>query len=153
MPAKRKPTDTVQVNLRMKEHLRRRLEAAAKSQQVSLNYEMISRLARSLDSESELRLYQIAQDIEQHWVSFGERFLRLTLEDDLVASVESLTHALEQSLGELESEHVDPAAVAKLRTATSNARNLAFALRHARDAEGRRKAEHEGTAFQTAFGR
>jgi hypothetical protein len=45
----RKPTDTIQVNLRIKEALRRRLEAAAKKRDVSLNFEMVDRLKESFD--------------------------------------------------------------------------------------------------------
>jgi hypothetical protein len=47
----RKPTETVQVNLRMKEGLRRRLEREAKRQEVSLNAEMTRRLESGLDAE------------------------------------------------------------------------------------------------------
>jgi hypothetical protein len=47
----RKSTETVQVNLRMKEGLRRRLERKAKRQEVSLNAEMTRRLESDLDAE------------------------------------------------------------------------------------------------------
>jgi hypothetical protein len=47
----RKPTETVQVNLRMKEGLRRRLEREAQKQSVSLNAEMTRRLETSISAE------------------------------------------------------------------------------------------------------
>jgi Arc-like DNA binding domain len=50
----RRPTETVQVNLRMKESLRRQLEDAAKANEVSLNAEMIRRLEQFSEHE-ELR--------------------------------------------------------------------------------------------------
>jgi hypothetical protein len=45
----RKPSDIVQPNLRIREDLRRRLEAAAKKRGVSLNFEMTERLKASFD--------------------------------------------------------------------------------------------------------
>ena len=45
--AKRKKTDTVQLKLRMREALRKRLETAARAEEISLNSEMIRRLENS----------------------------------------------------------------------------------------------------------
>jgi hypothetical protein len=45
----RKPTDTVQLNLRFSEALRRRLERAAKNNDCSLNAEIVDRLEKSFD--------------------------------------------------------------------------------------------------------
>ncbi len=53
-PPRRKPAQTVQVNLRIKEALRRRLEREAQKQQVSLNAEMTRRLEGSLADEDRL---------------------------------------------------------------------------------------------------
>jgi hypothetical protein len=47
--AKRKKTDTVQLKLRIREALRRRLEASAKAEEHSLNSEMAHRLANSFE--------------------------------------------------------------------------------------------------------
>jgi hypothetical protein len=49
--ARRKPMQVVQVNLRLREALRRKLEAAARQRGVSLNFEMTDRLAKSFDQE------------------------------------------------------------------------------------------------------
>lgn len=45
--AKRKKTDTVQLKLRIREVLRRKLEVSAKANEVSLNAEMVQRLESS----------------------------------------------------------------------------------------------------------
>jgi hypothetical protein len=45
----RKLTDTVQLKLRIREDLRRKLEREAKKKEVSLNAEMVDRLIRSFD--------------------------------------------------------------------------------------------------------
>jgi len=45
---KRKPTEIVQIGLRLRENLRGQLEAHAKSKAVSLNSEIVSRLEKSL---------------------------------------------------------------------------------------------------------
>lgn len=50
MPA-RKITDTVQLKLRIREDLRRRLEREAKKRSVSLNAEMADRIEQSFDQE------------------------------------------------------------------------------------------------------
>jgi len=47
--ARRETTDIVQVNLRMREHEHLRLKAAAQSHGVSLNAEMVLRLARTFE--------------------------------------------------------------------------------------------------------
>jgi hypothetical protein len=51
MDVSRKPTEVVQVNLRIKESLRRRLERAAMASGSSLNAEMIERLEKSFQNE------------------------------------------------------------------------------------------------------
>jgi hypothetical protein len=47
----RKPTDVVQVNLRLRESLRRRLEREAERRGLSFNAELIRRLRESFDRE------------------------------------------------------------------------------------------------------
>jgi hypothetical protein len=59
----RKPSETVQVNLRMKEAMRRRLAQAAANRGISLNAEMMRRLEDSFDQESNRSLDQIAHDM------------------------------------------------------------------------------------------
>jgi hypothetical protein len=87
----RKPHTTVQVNLRLKESLRRELEREADKHQTSLNNEMRLRLEDSLEQAAKHDLFEIAGDIKRGWERFGERFLRLRLEDDLVAAMAKST--------------------------------------------------------------
>jgi hypothetical protein len=47
--AKRKKTDTVQFNVRLREELRKRLEVSARAEKRSLNSEIVARLAQSFD--------------------------------------------------------------------------------------------------------
>ncbi len=60
----RKPTETVQVNLRMKEAMRRRLEQAAKKADISLNAEMLRRLEESFDRDEKRSLVEVTQRLE-----------------------------------------------------------------------------------------
>jgi Arc-like DNA binding domain len=46
--AKRKKTDTVQLKVRLREALRRRLESGAKANEISLNSEIVTRLEQSI---------------------------------------------------------------------------------------------------------
>jgi hypothetical protein len=56
----RKPTDTVKLNLRFPEALRRRLEREARAQNRSLNTEIVERLYRSFE-QSRDRINLIAE--------------------------------------------------------------------------------------------
>ena len=51
--AKRKKTARVQINVRMREKLRARIERAAKARDVSMNVETVDRLERSFDIEEQ----------------------------------------------------------------------------------------------------
>jgi hypothetical protein len=57
--AKRKKTDTVQLKLRIREELRRKLEQAAKGRDASLNNEMARRLDDSFESGITERLTEL----------------------------------------------------------------------------------------------
>lgn len=48
---KRRPTDRVQIGLRLRESLRARLESAAKRSDISINEEIVDRLDRSFDRQ------------------------------------------------------------------------------------------------------
>jgi hypothetical protein len=58
----RKPSETVQVNLRIKESLRRRLEKAAHSHGCTLNHEMTGMLVRGLTIDEISPGYDPVQD-------------------------------------------------------------------------------------------
>jgi hypothetical protein len=79
----RKPVDPVQVNLRIKEGLRRQLEREALKHRVSLNKEMQMRLEDSFTREGVRGLDDIAADMAATWSRYSERLLLLGLEDDL----------------------------------------------------------------------
>jgi hypothetical protein len=80
----KKPDAIVQVKLRIRERLRRRLTEAAKKRGVAVNYEMMSRLERSFEQESIRALDEIAPDIQLNWLRFGERFLGLGLTNEII---------------------------------------------------------------------
>jgi hypothetical protein len=84
----RNPNVTVQVNLRIKESLRRKLEREADKHQTSLNNEMRLRLEDSFGATAERDLDETAGEMKRAWERYGERFLRLRLEDDLIAAME-----------------------------------------------------------------
>jgi len=62
---KRKPTETVQVPVRMQERLRAALEKAAKErgEKTSLNSEIVRRLEQSFDQEAAHKMLTTAQTI------------------------------------------------------------------------------------------
>jgi Arc-like DNA binding domain len=74
----RKPADIAHVNLRIREHLRRKLEAEAKRHQVSLNSEVMQRLEASFEDKARNDFTTIAQDIS----------LRMTDLDQLTREME-----------------------------------------------------------------
>ena len=73
--------------LHMSEHLHKRLVAAAARRNVTISYEIMSRLERSFSQESLLSLEQLCTDMEINWARYGERFLFLELQDDLAAAL------------------------------------------------------------------
>jgi hypothetical protein len=96
----RQPNDTVQVNLRIKETERRRLEAAAEHNQVSLNAEMAARLARTFEQQHLVTLDHVADSVsralqpllfEVHELAKAGDLIRAT--DELVDLVQPLVAA------------------------------------------------------------
>ena len=83
----RKPTETVQVNLRMKESLRRKLEREASKHFVSLNKEMTMRIEDSFEKAARGTFESLAADMEVNWLRFSERFLLLDLQEQLAAAL------------------------------------------------------------------
>ena len=62
---RRNANATVQVGLRIKETLRRKLEAAAKEHQVSFNQELTARLEGSLEKDTAQTFENAAQSLAQ----------------------------------------------------------------------------------------
>jgi hypothetical protein len=77
----------IALNLRLSKELHRRLEREAKRRGVSLNSEMTYRLERSFEIEAMRSNDSIAEDIKQNWLRFADRFLALTLEDDIARAL------------------------------------------------------------------
>jgi len=83
----RRPDDPVSLVLRIRERLRARIEHHAKAHQTSINNEIRVRLENSFHAEATRSLDEIAVDMTRGWERYGERFLRLQLEDDLIAAM------------------------------------------------------------------
>jgi hypothetical protein len=86
----RKPTDVAHVNLRIRESLRRTLEREAKAHQVSLNYEIASRLQQTFEQSHLLALYQLTESTGRMLMPLIERGHEINLENDLIAAAEGL---------------------------------------------------------------
>jgi hypothetical protein len=115
----RKQSAVLDYKLRIKESLRRKIEASAKQRGVSLNYEMARRLEQSfvqgpLD-EAAFKIHMMSQDMETRWAQFGEFFHKIAGQNGLGSAAEALAVAVEALPPECQSEDVR-AAVAALRT-------------------------------------
>jgi hypothetical protein len=86
----RKPTDIAHVNLRIREPLRRELEREAKAHQVSLNYEITSRLQHTCEQRHLLTLHQVTENAGRMLLPLIERGHELNLQGDLVRAIETL---------------------------------------------------------------
>jgi hypothetical protein len=76
---RRKLDANVQLNLRVKEKLRRRLEAEAKAHQNSINEEVRHLIDEALENRDKQARENIVSDIERRLESNIERFDNLTL--------------------------------------------------------------------------
>ena len=92
MPMLRRKLGTlVQVNLRVREELRRALEAAASAHNVSFNQELTARLEASLEQEARQSLQSLATNLERrsHDIELATR----RLEDLAKTVMERTSHA------------------------------------------------------------
>jgi hypothetical protein len=87
----RKPEERVQVNLRIKEALRRKLADAAANHRVTFNKEMEMRLEDSFVRQSGRSFEEINADMHIVWQRYSERFLLLHLEDQLAEALSNST--------------------------------------------------------------
>ena len=106
----RKPTATAQLKLRIREDLRRRLEAAAKKRAVSLNSELVWRLQQSLDRESLITLNEISEDMKNAWERYGNAFIDRDASGDQISATEELLKQID-----LQDPRAIAAAVAEAR--------------------------------------
>jgi len=86
----RKESAILDYKLRIRESLRRRIEAAAKRHGVSLNFEMASRLERSFDQESQRSMDETAE----HLRTVHERFAKAHHEANKLGDLMRATEAL-----------------------------------------------------------
>lgn len=84
----RKPADVAHINFRIREHLRRKLEAEAKRHKVSLNAEMHTRLEQSFEAAP---VAQIVQDIDRQITLMEVAWLRFDVTPDFLTLVDQLT--------------------------------------------------------------
>jgi hypothetical protein len=90
--------DWVQVNLRIRNELHRRLEREARANGASLNNEMRVRLERSLEAESLRTVNNIVDDMEINWHRYAERFMALDLGEDILKALEDRDFAKARAL-------------------------------------------------------
>jgi hypothetical protein len=112
----RKPNDLIQINLRVREHLRRRLEREAKRRQVSINFEMTSRLELTFEKESARAIDEVAADIAINWAHFGSAFHELNKQGDLLRATEALLKQFDALPGEIQKRKALQETVAQART-------------------------------------
>jgi hypothetical protein len=89
MPRK-KPSDVTQIKIRVREDLRRQLEAAAKKRDVSINFEMTDRLKASFDQGDRIELSRITADLSgvyKRWARAGAEQSRT---QELISAAEDL---------------------------------------------------------------
>jgi hypothetical protein len=99
----RKPTDTAQLKLRIREELRRRLEQAAKKRDVSLNFEMTDRLKASLDREAHRTIDRVASDLDKaasNLIRYAESVIDRMLQEELMSAAEALIEQLPAEIRE-----------------------------------------------------
>jgi Arc-like DNA binding domain len=111
--ARKKPSDLIQYKVRIREDLRQRIEQAAKKRDVSINYEIRSRLEQSFDREELYSLSRIASDMEIRWERFGNAFHKLDVQGDLLRASEALVDQLGPLLARPEGEVQNREAVIK----------------------------------------
>jgi hypothetical protein len=83
----RQPHDIANVNLRIRETLRAKLERAAEEHRMSLNNEIRLRLEDSLETDARRGFDDIRRDMEICWARFAARFTRMELGDQLADAV------------------------------------------------------------------
>jgi hypothetical protein len=87
----RKPSDVIQIKIRVREDLRRRLEQAAKKADRSINSEMASRLA---DSFNLPKLNEITAGLDNVYLRFAREMEDRSLTEELMRAAEELIQQL-----------------------------------------------------------
>lgn len=109
MPRK-KPSDITQIKIRVREDLRRALEAAAKKRDVSINFEMTDQLRRSFDQGELDRLSVVATNFEKWWEQVARDNAKRSGQAKLIDAAEYLIRQLPPEVQEGEAvRHVQEA--------------------------------------------
>lgn len=98
----RKLSNVIQYKIRVREDLRRRLEAAAKRRDVSINFEMTSRLKESFEHEEKLKLSKITSNLENFYERYAKETRVFLLQEDLIRAAELLIQSLPVEIRERE---------------------------------------------------
>jgi hypothetical protein len=93
MPRK-KPSDITQIKIRVREDLRRQLEAAAKKRDVSINFEMVDRLRASFDQGDRVELSRITADLSEIYERTAQDIEDRNRQSTLVNAAEYLIERL-----------------------------------------------------------
>jgi predicted transcriptional regulator len=120
----RKPSDVIQIKIRVREDLRRRLEQAANKEDRSINSEMARRLA---DSFNLPKLNEITAGLEDVWARFAREGHDRSQTEDLMRAAEYL---IEQLPTEVQGREAVKRAIAEVQNAIT-----AIALEHGRPQE------------------
>jgi hypothetical protein len=128
--AMRNPAETVQVNLRIKEAERLRVEAAARENGVSLNAEMAARLARTFRQGDEWEANQLVENVRRSFGPLVEKAHEMAMSAEAERAVDALV-ALIQPL--LAAGSIAGPAAAEIKAAI----DTILANRGAREAEAR----------------
>jgi hypothetical protein len=118
-PMPRKPTETVKVNLRLKEAVRRRLEREAKKRGVSLNYEMTSRIEQTFNIQGLRDQETITADMQVAYARFVQPFHDLATQGDLRRAAELLVTEIERMPAECRERDGVLQAMAAVKQATA----------------------------------
>jgi hypothetical protein len=101
----RQPHEIANINLRIRETLRARLEREAKRHQFSLNNEIRIRLEDSFNRDATRVLDDIANDMQINWLRYSNRFLLLDLGEQLSNAVAAGDMPKAESLARLWLRH------------------------------------------------
>jgi hypothetical protein len=101
----RDPHDIANINLRIREILRAKLEREAQRHRFSLNNEIRIRLEDSLERDATRVLDDIANDMQINWLRYSNRYMLLSLEDDLAAKLAQTKDPEVASLAKLWLQH------------------------------------------------
>jgi hypothetical protein len=124
----RKRSATYDYKLRIREPLRRQIEAAAKKRGVSNNAEMTRRLERSFEQDDLFTLNAVAGNMDFLWTRWGMLLGRLDHQAALLRAADAILNEIENLPAEVRERPVFKPTVEYLRAAVRTAELEAIAL-------------------------